>query len=151
MYIKTIKLAPLALSIAIFTNQTFAENKTSKPHAAPRVYYKPVSVVSSPKSSGQTIGIYQRAQIGKDGGYGTFTRKGQTLSQTVLEHNPTSAEVSGVTDQATIGYIPNTNPGAGASTYLGLYPYSAPLTIQKKTAVNKSSMKMQKAKYTQAK
>ena len=140
------------LSLIIFTSQATAEGK---PNNNARTYYKPVTVVDSANKNAKTIGIYQRAQIGNDGAYGLFTHKGKPLSQTVLEHNPTTTPLAGITDKPAIGYIQNTNPGAGslagAPSYLGLYAYTPALTIPKKAASNKPSMKMKTAKYTQAK
>lgn len=152
MNINTIKSLLILFSITIFTYQATAN--TSKPNHHARVYYKPVTVLGNPTKGAQSIGIYQRTQIGNDGAYGTFTQKGTTLSQTVLEYNSTTTPISGITDKPALGYIQNTNPGASslaeAASYLGLYAYTVPITIQTKTTHTRNSMAMKTAQYTQA-
>ena len=158
MSIKIIQITFITCSFISITNQiAAASQKTSSSsiNYNARVYYKPTNVLDKNTKGAKIIGIYQRAQIGNDGAYGTFTQKGKTLSQTVLEHNPTTASISGVTNNKAVGYIQNTNPGAGMSTgapaYLSLYPYIEPIPQQKKAASHKHSMAMKTANYTQKK
>ena len=157
MKTNTIKTLNIFLSLTIFTYQTVisASRQEDKPNHSARAYYKPVTVIESSNKDAKSIGIYQRAQIGNDGAYGTFTRKHTTTSQTVLEHNPTTTPIAGITDKKVVGYILNTNPGAGslagAPSYLELYLYTPAINLQKKTVKNRPSMPMKKAQYIQAK
>ena len=155
MSIHPIKALSIIMILAIPSLQQAAENNGTQKNNVNRMYYKPQTVFSGPNKEAKSIGVYKRAQIGNDGAYGTFTQKGKTLSQTVLEHNPTTASISGVTNNKAVGYIQNTNPGAGMSTgapaYLSLYPYIEPIPQQKKAASHKHSMAMKTANYTQKK
>ena len=152
MKIQTIKIVGILCSLIACPNQiAFSSNKPKK--KAQHRYYQPVAVFEKGDKKSQSIGTYKRAQIGKNGAYGTFTKKGTPLSQTVLEHNPTTAPIAGVTDKKALGYIINMNTnagiGAGAPSYLSLYPYPEPILLKAPSAVHKPSMKMKTSQYIQ--
>lgn len=107
------------------------------------------TVLKTAEKGAQSIGVYKRAKIGKDGAYGTFTKKGTPLSQTVIESNTTSDSRAEKGNQKAVGYIQNINPGAQG--YISLYPYQEAIPQPKKASPTKLSAKMQTANYTQKK
>ena len=147
-----IKILGILLNLLIYTTQ-FAENQNPSLAKPRHTYYAPVEVVSAPNKKAELIGIYQRSAIGNNGPYGVFTQINTTLSQTVLEYDPTKPSISGVTNTTAIGYIQNTKSKDPATNttpaYFTLYSYKPTISVTKRIHSHASSTPMKTAQYIQ--